>query len=95
VEGISTTGCCLVPRGDRSRHWLFTTPVPCNPRHDASHLGLGSLDLLKIKPLRASGPVVLVRGDSGIPDGRWECDFYQTRSFDQGKLRDCEALGVI
>jgi hypothetical protein len=41
VEGINTTGCCLVPRGDRSRKLLITTPVPCSPRHDASHLGLG------------------------------------------------------
>jgi hypothetical protein len=45
VEGMYITGCCLVSRGDRSRHWLFTTPVPRSPWHDALHFGLGDLVL--------------------------------------------------
>jgi hypothetical protein len=49
VEGMDTTGCCLVPQGDYSWHWLITTPVPHSPRHDASHLVLGGLVLLRIK----------------------------------------------
>jgi hypothetical protein len=43
---MNTTGCCLVPRGYRSRHGLITTPVPRSPCHDDSHLGLGGLVLL-------------------------------------------------
>jgi hypothetical protein len=33
VEGINTTGCCLVLPG--------AAPVPCSTWHDDSHLGLG------------------------------------------------------
>jgi hypothetical protein len=69
VEGINITGCCPVPRGDRSRHQLITTPVSCSPRHDASHLGLGGLVLLKIKPLRASRNKSARSGGEGYP--RW------------------------
>jgi hypothetical protein len=43
---MNTTGCLLVLRGDSSRHWLITTPVPRSPPHDASHLGLGGLVLI-------------------------------------------------
>jgi hypothetical protein len=63
VEGINTTGCYLVPRGDRSRHRLNSTPVPWSHRHDASHLGLGGLVLLRINPHKILGPKVHVRGD--------------------------------
>jgi hypothetical protein len=43
---MNTTGCCLVLRGDCSRHWVITTPGPHSPPHDASHLGLDGLVLL-------------------------------------------------
>jgi hypothetical protein len=44
----------LVATGDRSRHRLSSTPVLRSPRYDGSHLGLGSLFLLKMKYSRAS-----------------------------------------
>jgi hypothetical protein len=43
---------------DRSQHRLSTTPVPHSPWHDASHLGLGGLVLLRINPHESPGPKV-------------------------------------
>jgi hypothetical protein len=95
VEGMSTTGCCPVSRGDRSRHWLISTPVPCSPRHDASHLGFGGVGLLKVEPSRASWTQSARSEGEGC--SRWPLGvrLLSDTQFYQGKLRDCDALGVI
>jgi hypothetical protein len=38
VEGTDTMGCCPVPRRDHN-DTAITTPVPCSPWHNTSHLG--------------------------------------------------------
>jgi hypothetical protein len=70
VEGTDTTECCLVPQEDRLQHWLLTTPVPCSPWHDASHLGLGGLVLLRMNPHEPPGPKMHVQGEGGY--SRWQ-----------------------
>jgi hypothetical protein len=51
VEVINTTGCC---------------PVPRSPRHNASHLGLGGLVLLRIEHSRASKTKSAPSGGRGV-----------------------------
>jgi hypothetical protein len=41
--------------------------VPLSPWHDASHLGLGGLVLLRINPHEPPGPKVHVRGEGVSP----------------------------
>jgi hypothetical protein len=82
VEVMNTTGCCLVPRGDRLRHWLIKTPVPRSPRHDASHLGLGGLVLLNntLTSLQDLECWFGVRGVSQLISGSAILDYHEVTS---------------
>jgi hypothetical protein len=61
------------PRGSFTTLANFHS-VPRSPRHDASHLGLGGLVLMRLNPHEPPGPKMYVRGERYIPDGQRECD---------------------